>query len=76
MANNLMHHGRRAGAHAQNSVLDFKRRSNSQKRNKWNFVVPSFLRPSHVIRTKKHFQGPKVLTRRRLKLETVQPYYC
>ena len=40
MAYNFIHHGPRASTHVPYSVLEFKRRSNFQQRNKWNFALP------------------------------------
>ena len=40
MIDNFIHHGPSARAHVPYSVLEFKRRSNYQQRNKWNFALP------------------------------------
>ena len=50
MADNFIHHGPSARAHVPYSVLEFKRRSNYQQRNKWNFsptLIYLFF-PSHI----------------------------
>ena len=52
MVNNFIHHSPNARAHVPYSVLEFKRRSNYQQRNKWNFALPWFICSSQVTSIK------------------------
>ena len=61
MADNFIHHGPSARAHVPYSVLEFKRRSNYQQRNKCNFVLPWFICSSQVTSIK-DLQRPQILT--------------